>query len=420
MKKIIETDLVSIAHKILQLKEKSDVNNLLDLTEKLYQKLILLKFYEDNKFRLEPHFHAENLIDVYDNKEISNPNAKEDVENVFPEKQKGINFSSDFMTHDIINDLVEDSKNDDFMAIDEEEMDKKTTLVENQIHSEIKEEVFEEEDVEEEEIIIEESQNDFVSKLNSELKKEFTQDAIPSIKDEVNAELIQEFTQGNVPSFKEEIREMLLEEINEVVEFTPSIEETEKSVEEIKEEIQEIEAKDPTEDSKEALEKVTLEIDPVYNIYHDQIFEQANTIENEIAEEVHSEDRQSVELPKVEAVEEIKLTPQAPQVENQHLLTNQQVQPSLPFHQVPINRTINDAFSGTIVVGLNDRIAFEKNLFGGSSEDLNRVISQLNTLNTYQEAVDFIEDLVKPDFNDWKGKEDYEERFMELVNKRFL
>lgn len=367
MKKIIETDLVSIAHKILQLKEKSDVNNLLDLTEKLYQKLILLKFYEDNKFRLEPQFHAENLIDVYDNKEISNSNAKEDVENVFPEKQKGINFSSDFMTHDIINDLVEDSKNDDFMAIEEEEMDKKTSLSD---HENL------------------------------------------SIKDEINAELIQEFTQGNIPSIKDEN--------NEVVEFTPSIEETEKSVEEIKDEIQEIEAKDPIEDSKEALKKVTLEIDPVFNIYHDQIFEQANTIENEIAEEVHTEDRQSVELPKVEAVEEIKLTPQAPQVENQHLLTNQQEQPSLPFHQVPINRTINDAFSGTIVVGLNDRIAFEKNLFGGSSEDLNRVISQLNTLNSYQEAVDFIEDLVKPDFNDWKGKEDYEVRFMELVNKRFL
>ena len=420
MKKIIETDLVSIAHKILQLKEKSDVNNLLDLTEKLYQKLILLKFYEDNKFRLEPQFHAENLIDVYDNKEISNSNGKEDVENVFPEKQKGINFSSDFMTHDIINDLVEDSKNDDFMAIDEEEMDKKTTLVENQIHSEIKEEVFEEEDIEEEEVIIEESEKDFVSEMNSELKKEFTQDAIPSIKDEVHAELIQEFTQGDVPSFKEEIREMLLEDINEVVEFTPSIEETEKSVEEIKEEIQEIEAKDPIEDSKEALERTTLDIDPVFNSYHDHIFEEVSKVEQQIVEEVKPTEEQTIQLQKEEVVEEIKLTPQAPQVENQHLLTNQQEQPSVPFHQVPINRTINDAFNETIVVGLNDRIAFEKNLFGGSSEDLNRVISQLNTLNTYQEAVDFIEDLVKPDFNDWKGKEDYEERFMELVNKRFL
>ena len=397
MKKIIETDLVSIAHKILQLKEKSDVNNLLDLTEKLYQKLILLKFYEDNKFRLDPQFHAENLIDVYDNKEISNSNAEVDVENVFLEKQKGINFSSDFMTHDIINDLVEDSKNDDFMAIDEEEIDVKTTLIENEIHSEIKEEVFEEEDVEEEEIIIEESEKDYISEVKQEFNQDFTQETILPIKHENSEE----------------------------VEFTPSIEETAKTIEEVKQEIQEIESKDPIEDSKEALERTTLDIDPIFTIYHDHIFEEASKVEEKIVEEkiveeVKPTEEQPIQFSKEEEVEEIKLTPPAPPVENQHLLTNQQEQPSVPFHQVPINRTINDAFNETIVVGLNDRIAFEKNLFGGSSEDLNRVISQLNTLNTYQEAVDFIEDLVKPDFNDWKGKEDYEERFMELVNKRFL
>ena len=33
---------------------------------------------------------------------------------------------------------------------------------------------------------------------------------------------------------------------------------------------------------------------------------------------------------------------------------------------------------------------------------------------------DFIDDLVKPDFNNWHGKEEFETRFMELVEKRFL
>ena len=70
-------------------------------------------------------------------------------------------------------------------------------------------------------------------------------------------------------------------------------------------------------------------------------------------------------------------------------------------------------------LGLNDRIAFEKNLFGGSADDLNRVISQLNTLNSYDEARNFIDDLVKPDYANWAGKEEYEERFMALVEKRF-
>ena len=85
-----------------------------------------------------------------------------------------------------------------------------------------------------------------------------------------------------------------------------------------------------------------------------------------------------------------------------------------------MNKSINDAFANKISVTLNDRIAFEKNLFNGNSDDLNRVISQLNTIETYQEAKDFIEDLVKPDFNNWQGKEEFESRFMELVEKRFL
>ena len=79
----------------------------------------------------------------------------------------------------------------------------------------------------------------------------------------------------------------------------------------------------------------------------------------------------------------------------------------------------NDGFVRALSLGLNDRIAFEKNLFGGSSEDLNRVVSQLNTLNTFDEAKDFIADLVKPDYNNWSGKEEYEERFMQLVEKKF-
>ena len=72
-----------------------------------------------------------------------------------------------------------------------------------------------------------------------------------------------------------------------------------------------------------------------------------------------------------------------------------------------------------IQFGLNDRIGFEKHLFDGSSEDMNRVISQLSTFNTFQEAKEFIEDMVKPDYNNWKGQEDYAERFIEIVAQKF-
>ena len=72
-----------------------------------------------------------------------------------------------------------------------------------------------------------------------------------------------------------------------------------------------------------------------------------------------------------------------------------------------------------ITIGLNDRVGFVNHLFGGSNEDFNRVLSQLNTFDTFQDAKNFIEDLVKPDYNEWKGKEDFQERFLEVVENKF-
>ena len=44
MKKKLEADLISIAHRILQLKNKSDINQLYLETQKLYEKLSVLRF----------------------------------------------------------------------------------------------------------------------------------------------------------------------------------------------------------------------------------------------------------------------------------------------------------------------------------------------------------------------------------------
>lgn len=72
-----------------------------------------------------------------------------------------------------------------------------------------------------------------------------------------------------------------------------------------------------------------------------------------------------------------------------------------------------------ISIGLNDKIAFVSNLFNGNNEDYNRVISQLNTLTSFFEAYDFIADIVKPDYNNWEGKEEYEARFLDVLQKHF-
>ncbi len=80
---------------------------------------------------------------------------------------------------------------------------------------------------------------------------------------------------------------------------------------------------------------------------------------------------------------------------------------------------LNPSFSKTIEIGLNDRVAFVNNLFGESNEDFNRVISQLNTFDSFDEAKTFLTDMIIPDYDNWVGKEDYTERFMAVVEKKF-
>ncbi len=84
-----------------------------------------------------------------------------------------------------------------------------------------------------------------------------------------------------------------------------------------------------------------------------------------------------------------------------------------------VKKSLNDQLKKGIVIGLNDKIAFIKHLFEGEAEDYNRVLSQINTLNSVEEVQNLIVNIVKPDYNNWDGKEVYETRFLELVNSKF-
>ena len=81
--------------------------------------------------------------------------------------------------------------------------------------------------------------------------------------------------------------------------------------------------------------------------------------------------------------------------------------------------SLNESLAKGIKIDLNDRIAFVKHLFGNSEEDYNRVLNQLITYDSFEEAESFIEDMVKPDYNGWEGKEDYSKRFIEIIEKKF-
>ena len=76
--------------------------------------------------------------------------------------------------------------------------------------------------------------------------------------------------------------------------------------------------------------------------------------------------------------------------------------------------------SKSVSIGLNDRIGFVKHLFNDSNEDFNRVMSQLNTFGTFEEAKNFINEMVIPDYDYWVGQEEYFERFMVVIEKKFL
>lgn len=71
-----------------------------------------------------------------------------------------------------------------------------------------------------------------------------------------------------------------------------------------------------------------------------------------------------------------------------------------------------------ILIDFNDRWAFVNKLFDRNQDDFNRVVSQLNTMSTFIEARNFIDHVVKPDYN-WADQEEFEQRFLDLVERHF-
>lgn len=97
-------------------------------------------------------------------------------------------------------------------------------------------------------------------------------------------------------------------------------------------------------------------------------------------------------------------------------------EPVIDANKVEVNRqkTLNDKLkANTLNIGLNDKLAFIKHLFEGKAEDYERVLSQINTSSSFFEASKLIQNIVKPDYNNWIGKEDVEDRLMEIIESKF-
>ena len=82
--------------------------------------------------------------------------------------------------------------------------------------------------------------------------------------------------------------------------------------------------------------------------------------------------------------------------------------------------SLNDRLvSNSIQIGLNDRIAFVNKLFNFSQSDFNKVLTRLNACSSRDEALHYVQYQVKTTYN-WKGKEDLEERFISLIERKFM
>lgn len=81
--------------------------------------------------------------------------------------------------------------------------------------------------------------------------------------------------------------------------------------------------------------------------------------------------------------------------------------------------SLNDKLQKEIKIGLNDKLAFVKHLFNGNVDEYNKTLKQLETIDTEERSNAFIVNMIKPDYNNWVGKEEYEKRFMAFIERKF-
>ena len=307
MKKRLEADLISIAHRILQLKNKSDINQLYLETQKLYEKLAVLRFVDEHFGDSKPTIGQAEI-------EAKIETAFEAIENEEPVA----------------------------ITIEEIEIPEIETSPE---------------------LILEEEEQEEITELEEPIFEE--EEDLETLEDEMEEEVEEEEIEAPfIPAFELEKEE---EEEEQIVEEAPKQEAVQISFEDL-----------------------------IGGDFSDDLFVKVEST--------------AFETPKDEKVETVLETAAFDLAE---IELHEEVEESKSV-------TLNEKLAKGINIDLNDRIAFTKHLFGNDPEDYNRVLNQLITFNTFYETRDFIRDMVKPDYNNWEGKEEYEERFMEIIEKKFL
>ncbi|GAA4273371.1 hypothetical protein U6A24_20665 [Aquimarina gracilis] len=142
--------------------------------------------------------------------------------------------------------------------------------------------------------------------------------------------------------------------------------------------------------------------------------------EEKVEETLQTESKPELVIEEINArVTEDLFVPASATTEESNSFATSQYNRENPENTEEKPKSLNEQLKKDIHIGLNDRLAFIKNLFEGSTPDYNRVLSQLGTMRSKIEAEEFINKMVKPDYNNWESKEEYEERFMDVVLSKF-
>ena len=320
MKKRVTAELISIAHRILKLKNHSETVQLQQEAKNLYDQLTILRFYEEN-FELVKNEISEEVL------EAKLEDKKADVfEQPIPVVDEVVAAKEEV----VVNEPVS------------EEKEEETPIAEEKV---VVAELIVEDDEEEEEVLM------------TAIEEEPIEEEI------IEEEPVVEAPKAEEPAAKQISFEDLLVHDYKEMDFVK-------------------------------VEDVPAEVEKA----NDTIFEAVETVKEEVEEVVIPEP--VAEAPKV-LEEEVKATAEKVVAQESKI------------------SSLNDRLNKAISFGLNDRIGFEKKLFGGNPDDFNRVISQLNTFDSFEEAKAFVQDFVKPDYNNWEGNEEFETRFMEIIEKKF-
>ncbi|OIV43430.1 hypothetical protein [Flavobacterium johnsoniae] len=342
MKKKLEADLISIAHRILKLKNKSDINQLYLETQKLYEKLAILKFVDENFDEVKPtisHSEISSKIETIFEKEETKAETK--IETPVP---------------------VEEIKAEETPE----------PVIIEEVKAEIPEEIVAEA------IIPEETPEETPEPVEETVEEPITEPEVEAIEEtEKTAE-----PKNNT----EEFSFTTVNELKPIPDFKPAFE---LDLEEVKNEV--------TEEIKEEPKAAAPKPGPIPIAFEDFGINYA--------------DAQFVKVDSFEAVPPAS----TPDLKEQKVIETAVLETSKEPKSVSLNEKLAKGFH----IDLNDRIAFTKNLFGNSTEDYSRVLNQLLTFDSYAEAKDFIENMVKPDYNNWEGKDDYAERFLGIIEKKF-